>query len=154
MDNLAAKTVLSVCATTASRLKDLVIKDGQLIFIQDKHRIALDFKGQRVFYNQIEELETDYERTTMDSPVSGAFYFIIETAVLWTYCNGWIPLTTPPEEIVFIGVELPELGQPHVIYANKKEKNISVWDEDTTTYVEVADTTGSLSTDEIDALFI
>ena len=43
--------ILSVCATTGERVKELTIKDGQLIFVQDKHRIALDFNGKRTFYN-------------------------------------------------------------------------------------------------------
>ena len=33
-------SVLSVCATTSGRVKELPIKDGQLIFIQDVGRIA------------------------------------------------------------------------------------------------------------------
>ena len=41
----------SVIATTSERLSNLVIKNGQLIFIQDKHRIAFDFKDKRTFYN-------------------------------------------------------------------------------------------------------
>ena len=75
------KTVLSVCATVGSRLSDLVIKDGQLIFVQDKHKIALDFGGKRVFYNQIEELATESARTSMLAPVAGLFYFVINVIV-------------------------------------------------------------------------
>ena len=49
----STKPVLSVCATTASKVKDLTIKDGQLVFVHDTGKIALDFNGKRVFYNQI-----------------------------------------------------------------------------------------------------
>ena len=53
------KSILSLIATRSSRIKDLVIKNGQLIFIQDLGRIAFDFNDTRVFYNQIVELEED-----------------------------------------------------------------------------------------------
>ena len=76
--------ILSVCATVRSKLSDLVIKNGQMIFVQDKHKIALDYNGKRVFYNQIEELATEQERTSLLAPVSGFYYFVIDTAVLWT----------------------------------------------------------------------
>ena len=84
MTDSTVKNILSVCATTGSRLSDLVIKNGQLIFVQDKHRIALDFNDKRVFYNQIEEIATELERTEL-TPVDGVFYFVIDTAVLWRY---------------------------------------------------------------------
>ena len=62
MADTTTKSILSLVATNSSRIRDLVIKDGQLIFIQDLGRIAFDFKGQRVFYNQIVELNTEKGR--------------------------------------------------------------------------------------------
>ena len=56
-DTINTKSVMSLVATSSSRIRDLIIKDGQLIFIQDLGRIAFDFKGQRVFYNQIVEIK-------------------------------------------------------------------------------------------------
>lgn len=147
------RTALSVCATTSGRLPDLAIKNGQLIFIQDKRRIALDFGDSRKFYNQIEELITDEERITLESPVVGSYYFVIETAVLWTYQGKWIQLTTTPEEIVFIGVELPTLGSANKLYVNKEEKEISVWDNEKGKYVVVSDVAKSISESDIDLLF-
>ena len=41
-DTLNTTPILSVIATNASRLSDLSIINGQLIFIKDKGRIALD----------------------------------------------------------------------------------------------------------------
>ena len=116
MADLTTKPVLSVCATVGSKLPNLVIKDGQLIFVQDKHRIALDFGGKRIFYNQIEELATDAVRTSMLAPVAGLFYFVIETAVLWTYRDKWVQITTPPKEVVFFveqvtGHVIPDVRQ-------------------------------------------
>lgn len=148
-----ADKILSVIATVGSKVSDLTIKDGQLIFVQDKHRIALDFGGKRVFYNEIHELESEAVRTAILAPISGAYYFVIDTAVLWTYRNGWVRITTPPEEIVFIGTELPELGSAKTLYVDKANKTISVWDETTGAYVVVADKTAELSADEVKALF-
>ena len=147
------KTILSVCATIGSKLQDLNIKNGNLIYVQDKHRIALDYGGKRVFYNQIEELESEAERVAILAPLSGCYYFVIETAVLWTYQNGWIQITTPPEEIVFIGTEMPELGSPKTLYVNKENKEISVFDEDTNEYIIVADRSDTISESDLDLLF-
>lgn len=148
-----AENIFSVIATVGSKVSDLAIKDGQLIFIQDKHRIALDFGGKRVFYNEILELETESARSAILAPVTGAYYFVIETAVLWTYHSGWVRITTPPEEIVFIGTEMPELGSANTLYVDSANKTISVWDETTGTYVVVADKTMEMSAEDINALF-
>lgn len=156
MADTALKTnyVLSVCATTGERVKDLTIKNGQLIFVQDKHRIAFDFNDKRRFYNQIEELETDAERTSLLAPVSGMYYFVIETAVLWTYQSGWIQITSRPEEIMFIGTEIPTLGSANKLYVNKTNKEISVWDEEINGYITVANSTNAISESDIDSLFV
>lgn len=145
--------VLSVCATIGERVKELAIKDGQLIFVQDKHRIAFDFNGKRRFYNQIEELATEQERVSLLAPISGMYYFIIETAVLWTYQNGWIQITSKPEEIVFIGTEMPELGKEQTLYINKATKNVSVWDSETSDYIIVSDYTNEVTEEDIENLF-
>ena len=154
MAETITKSILSVCATTSSRLPDLNIKNGQLIFIQDKHRIAFDFGGTRKFYNQIEELSTDAERTALENPVNGFYYFVIDTAVLWTYQNKWIQISTTPNEILFIGAELPELGSANKIFINTEKKEISVWDDETDKYTVVANKTAAISESEIDALFV
>ena len=146
--------ILSVCATVGSRLSELTIQDGQLIFVRDKHRIAFDYNGKRVFYNQIIELETEQARKSLLAPVTGSYYFVIDTAVLWFYQeSGWIQITTPPEEIVFIGTELPELGSAKTLYVDKVNKEIAIWDEVTSQYVVVADKTIELTAEDIDAIF-
>ena len=143
---------LKVIATSSSRVKDLVIKDGQLIFIQDKGRIAFDFKGKRKFYNQITELATDQERSALLDPDDG-YYFIIETAVLWAYHGEWSQITAKPDEIVFIDTELPALGKAQTLYVDKDDKEISIWDEEAQEYIVVSDYTNEITTDDIDALF-
>ena len=153
MADLTTKSVLSIYATIGSKLPDLPIKNGQLIFVRDKHKLAFDFGGKRTFYNQIEELATDEERTSMLAPVDGLFYFVIETAVLWTYRDEWVPLTTPPKEVVFFGTELPELGVSNTLYVDTENKEISVWDENTSSYIIVANRTAELTADEVNKLF-
>lgn len=147
--------ILSVCATTSDKVKDLVIKNGQLVFVQDTCRIAFDFNGKRKFYNQIIELESEQERLELSELVNGKYYFVIETAILWRYFNGWIQLTSSPSEIVFFGTEMPELGKPKTLYVNTKNgnENISVWNEESNTYQVVADKTQSISNKEIITLF-
>lgn len=147
-----AKQVMSLIATTSSRIRDLIIKDGQLIFIQDLGRIAFDFKGQRVFYNQIVELDTEAERLALDSPLNG-YYFVIDSACLWFYKNEWIQITEKPEEILFIGTELPQLGQQGKLYINTNDREISVWDEETDKYITVSNYTQEISELDIESLF-
>lgn len=150
---MAENNIISVVVTNANRLPDLSIKNSQLIFIRDIQRIALDFNGVRKFYNEIVELKTEQERIFL-TPVVGLFYFVIESAVLWTYqTTGWIQVTNKPEDIVYIGVELPEMGNEKSLYVNKEEKNISVWDDTLQDYVEVADCTASITEGEITNLF-
>ena len=151
-DTINTKPIMSLIATTSSRVRDLGIKDGQLIFIQDLGRIAFDFKGSRVFYNQIVELDTEAERLALDSPLSG-YYFIIDSACLWFYQDEWVQITEKPQEIVFIGTELPELGQENKIYVDKDDKEISVWDEGTNQYIVVSNYTNEVSDEDIENLF-
>ena len=146
MADTVTKTNLSVCVTVSSKLPDLVIKNGQMIFVRDKHRIAFDFGDKRTFYNQIEELNTDSERISLSEPVNGIYYYVISTSVLWTYQDRWVQLTTSPKEVVYIGTEMPDTAQnEQTLYVNKSEKEISVWDEATNNYVKVADSKESIS---------
>ena len=148
------KSIMSLVATSSSRIRDLVIKDGQLIFIQDIGRIAFDFKGKRVFYNQIVELETEADRLALEQPLGG-YYFVIDTACLWMYKNGWIQITDRPEEILFIGVELPQLGQANKLYVDTTDgaEGISVWCEEINGYKVVANRTYSMTKEDVIALF-
>ncbi len=100
MADSITKSILSVYATVESNLANLAVKDGQLIFVQDKHKIALDFGSKRTIYHQIQELATEGARTSLLAPVSGSYYFVLETAILWKYQGGWIQITTPPSEVI------------------------------------------------------
>ena len=144
--------VLKLVATTSAKIRDLIIEDGQLIFIQDLGRIAFDFKSKRVFYNQIVELDTEAERLALDSPLDG-YYFVIDSAVLWFYKDGWTQITEKPQEILFVGVELPELGQEKTLYVDKDDKEISIWDEEAGAYITVSNYTNEVSVEDIEKLF-
>lgn len=147
------QTVLSVIGTIKSRLPDISIKDGQLIFIQDVSTIALDLHGKRNFFNQIVELSTDEQRQSLLAPVNGIFYFVVNTAVLWTYQQKWIQITTPPKEVLIIGSQFPQLGTENTLYINTEDKSISIWDAKSSTYDVIADKTQTISTEEIQSLF-
>ena len=121
-----AATILSLCATTANKVKDISIKNGQLLFIHDAGRVALDLYGKRTFYNQVIEIETEQERIDLVDAINGKYYFVIDTGVLWRHFNGWTQITTRPEDIVFIGTELPTLGQKNTLYAQTEEGNENI----------------------------
>lgn len=152
MVDTTTKSVMSLVATSSSRIRDLVIKDGQLIFIQDLGRIAFDFKGKRVFYNQIVELDREADRMALEQPLDG-YYFVIDSACLWFYKSGWIQITEKPQEIVQIGIELPQLGQQGKLYVDTDDKEISVWDDETDTYITVANYTAEVTDADIESLF-
>ena len=147
-----ASAVMSLVATSSSRIRELTIKDGQLIFIQDLGRIAFDYKGKRVFYNQIVELETEFERLTLENPLDG-YYFVIDSACLWFYKNGWAQITEKPDNILFIDVELPQLGQQGKLYVNTDNREISVWDKETDSYIAVSNYTAEVTNADIESLF-
>lgn len=93
MADLSTTPVLSPIATVKSKLSNLAVKDGQLVFVQDKNEIAFDFGGSRKVYKQIEELATDDERASLLAPVNGFYYYVVDPGVLWTYQDGWIQLS-------------------------------------------------------------
>ena len=148
-----ADKMISVIGTVAARLPDLSIKDGQLIFVKDIKKIALDLGGKRTFYNEIEVFESDQDRQDLLAPINGCFYFVVKTAVLWFYQDKWIQLTTPPEQILFIGTELPELGVENKLYVNKEQKNIKIWDDTLNAFVIVGEAISGISESDIDKLF-
>ena len=152
MADTFSKNVMSLIATNSSRVRDLVIKNGQLIFIQDLGRIALDFNGIRTFYNQIVELNTEEERLALESPLNG-YYFVVDEACLWFYNGEWVQITHKPEEVIFIGVELPQLGQKNKLYVDIDDQEISVWNEETKQYVVVSNYTKDATEDDIEDLF-
>lgn len=150
--NSGSASGLKVIATSSSRIRDLVIKSGQLIFLQDLGRIAFDFNGKRTFYNQIVEVETEAERLSLVNPISG-YYFVIGSGILYHYKNDWTQITERPESFLCIDIELPQLGQENKLYINKAEQDISVWDDETDKYIKVANYTMDATEEDILNLF-
>lgn len=146
------KALFSVVSTLSSKINDLDIKNGQLIFMSDAHRIAMDFKDKRVFYNQITELETDEDRLVLTNPLNG-FYFVLSDATLWHYTNGWTQITRKPDEIIYIGNDLPTIGQGNKIYVDTNNREISVWNETENQYVTVANYTEPITSEDVENLF-
>ena len=104
--------------TTDSRLSDLGINDGQIIFTSDTQTIYLDMKGKRLSYSTIRVYDTDADRSSVLAPVEG-YYYVEETHVLWRYKNKWIQITPSDlEPVVFYSNEssLPTIGVENKLY--------------------------------------
>lgn len=104
--------------TTASRLNDLGINDGQIIFTSDTKTIYLDMKSKRHSYSTIQVYDTDADRASVLAPVEG-YYYVEETHVLWRYKSKWIQITPSDlEPVVFYSSEssLPAIGVENKLY--------------------------------------
>ena len=90
----------------------------------------------------------------LDSPLDG-YYFVIDSACLWFYKDGWVQITEKPKEILFIGTELPQLGQAkgNMLYVNKAEKEIAVFDSALNDYMVVSNYTNEVTDADIENLF-
>lgn len=115
-------------STINSKLSQLEISNGQLIFVNDTRNIYLDFNGVRTEYSQIIILQKESDRVKYLTPIT-AFYFVKETKVLWRFENGeWHQLTTPPKEsIIFLNYSnFPQQGEKEVLYVS--ESDTYIWD--------------------------
>lgn len=135
-----ANPIVKFYSTTAARLNDLVLQDGQLIFVKDTKRIYLDLNGLRVEYSDIRLLPSEADRTETLAPVEG-FYFVEETNVLWRYKSKWVQISpsnlTP---IVFGELEtFPEVGNVASIYVS--DNIIYKWDAGSSSYLVAANNT-------------
>ena len=105
------------CTTNSTILNSIPIQKGQLIFVQDTRQIYLDSDTERIENGQIIVLVNEVQRLPIQ-PLS-AFYFVLETNILWRYNNGWVQLTSAPKEsVVFLNnkAELPATGQDNLLY--------------------------------------
>ena len=75
------KREFKIVATTSDKIEALGIKDGQLIFVQDKGKVAFDFNGTRVFYDNGEELDDIYSKIIVLEKKDVEFETQIETKV-------------------------------------------------------------------------
>ena len=125
-----ALTATKFITTVEARLDLLPIEKGQLIFVRDSKRIFLDYDGIRSEYGnnkdeQIIILQKEEERVNLENPFN-AFYFILESHVLWRYENEWIPITTEPKEEIIFTDFLPSQGELNVLYSTLD--NLYRWD--------------------------
>lgn len=129
-------------ATTKSKLKDLPIAAGQLIFATDEKVIYLDTEIRTAF-QQIITLPTEQFRQDMISPVE-AFYFVNETKVLWQYeQDAWFQLTNSPKENIIFADEndFPDVGTEGILYVTTD--NIYRWNNDMHQYTKLGGSNGS-----------
>lgn len=147
------KNALSVVQCWSSNVDGLEVANRRLLFIKDKKQIALDSNGIRTFYNQFVIIDTESERVALQ-PSQESIYFVTETQNLWVYSilNGWKVVLSPFDSArVIINDDIPETGEDNVLYINKKDKNISIWDGDH--HEVVADYTNEALDSDISDMF-
>lgn len=105
--------------TTSSRLDQIAITDGQIIFLSDENQICLDMRGKRLTYKAIKTFNTDAQRLN-SIPIEKTFYFVFETNVMWQYFNGeWKQITASDlTPILFYPKEtnFPNTGKENRLY--------------------------------------
>lgn len=120
---MTATATIKFITTVDSKLSQLGIENGQLIFTSDTRKIYLDSKDIRTEYSQIIPLAKEEDRLNYLSPITG-FYFVKNTAILWRFEDGeWIQITSPPREwIVFTTYEkLPKQGKLDTLYITETQ---------------------------------
>lgn len=132
---------LKFYTTISSRLSDIPVVDGQLIFVNDVGVIYLDFNGIRVPYNLIKTLATENERQQLSNPEEG-WYFVEETCVLWKYSQKWYQVTSSNNDnIIFAGNydDLPPKGKENILYVTEDANYI--WRDSLNDYLMTANKT-------------
>ena len=126
--------------TTQSKLAQLPVSDGNLIFVTDTKKMYLDINGNRLGYQDIQVLPTETDRTTILAPIEG-FYYIEETNILWRYKEGWKKVTPDNLSPLFFGAyeDFPPTGNSNVLYIS--DDATYKWDSLTSTYICVSNKT-------------
>lgn len=80
--------------TISSKLASLNVVGGQLIVTKDTSRLYIDMDGfGRITITDWIDLETEDDRTTLLAPVSGKFYYVIQTNTIYRFIdNHWVPI--------------------------------------------------------------
>lgn len=66
---MTEKTIVKIISTVDSKLSTIPVDNGQLIFVYDKKKIALDINGIRTVYEQIITLNDELQRTSLLAPL-------------------------------------------------------------------------------------
>ena len=126
--------------TTQSKLAQLPVSDGNLIFVTDTKKMYLDINGNRLGYQDIQILPTETDRTSILAPIEG-FYYVEETNILWRYKEGWKKVTPDNLSPLFFGAyeDFPSTGNSNVLYIS--DDATYKWDSLTSTYICVSNKT-------------
>lgn len=126
--------------TTQSKLAQLPVSDGNLIFVTDTKKMYLDINGNRLGYQDIQVLPTETDRTSILAPIEG-FYYVEETNILWRYKEGWKKVTPDNLSPLFFGAyeDFPPAGNSNVLYIS--DDATYKWDSLTSTYQCVSNKT-------------
>ena len=126
--------------TLQSKLSQLPVSDGNLIFVTDTHTIYLDINGTRLGYTDITVLSQETDRTSILAPVEG-FYYVEETDIFWRYKGGWKQITPDNLNPLFFGAseDFPPTGKDNVLYIS--DDATYKWDSLTSQYICIANKT-------------
>lgn len=115
---ILSEGIVQFYSTLSSKLDDLPVKKGQLIFCYDTQVLYLDNNGLRLPYNVIKVFRNDELRKGLINPAEG-FYFVERECVLWRYKNGWKQLTPNNLEPIVMGdsvADFPSIGNDTTLY--------------------------------------
>lgn len=132
---MAEQMKLSFLSTTASKIDELPIVDGQFILIKDINTIAVDMNDKRTKYEQIITLASDSDRSSILAPVNGVFYFVVETNSLWKYDQEWKMICSAQSLVPAGGSSGQVLTKQSDTNGDVSWQNPSVTDEQVTTAV-------------------
>lgn len=132
---MAEQMKLSFLATTASKIDELPIVNGQFILIKDTNTIAVDMNDKRTKYEQIITLASDSDRSSILAPVNGIFYFVVETNSLWKYDQEWQMICSAQSLVPAGGSSGQVLTKQSDTNGDVSWQNPSVSDEQVTTAV-------------------
>ena len=126
--------------TTQSKLAQLPVSDGNLVFVTDMKKMYLDINGNRLAYTDIQVLPKETDRTSILAPIEG-FYYVEETNILWRYKEGWKKVTPDNLSPLFFGAyeDFPPIGNSNVLYIS--DDATYKWDSLTSTYICVSNKT-------------
>lgn len=121
--------VVQIYITKSERLPQLPVRDGNLIFVSDAGKVALDFNGSRLYYNTIASFGTDEQRLAYKNPPNG-YYYVEDTGVLWCAKDYQWQQITPDnlDQIVFGATveDFPKEGKSKLLYV--ADDGIYRWD--------------------------
>lgn len=124
--------------TSASKVSEIEISKGNLIFVEDERTIYLDNDNERVAYQQIMYLQNDEQRVSRTSSLVTGFYFVLSTNILWRLDRdkNWIQITEKASQQIVYGTleTFPRPGSELTLY--RTSTNLYHWDPDTESYVD------------------